>query len=82
MRKAGRGGGSWGGEDHDANLVEGPLLVCVLRKLVNEGVQLLWDDHTISRVGSADVRAVAPPSTSETSPSPSPQAPLLPPGLT
>lgn len=54
MRKAGRNGGFWGvREDPDANLVEGPLLMCVLRKLVDEGVQLLWDDHTIrgDRVG-------------------------------
>lgn len=48
-------GNSRGGEDPDADLVEGPLLVCVLGELVNEGVQLLWDDHTIGGMGSADV---------------------------
>ena len=55
MRKVGKGWEFRGGEDPDADLVEGPLLVCILCELVNEGVQLLWDDHTIGGMGSADV---------------------------
>lgn len=53
----GRGRSSWEREGPDANLVEGPLLMCVLCELVNEGVQLLWDDHTVRGTGPADVGA-------------------------
>lgn len=46
LRKASRDGGSWN-RNPDANLVKGPLLMRVLCKLVNEGVELLWDDHAV-----------------------------------
>lgn len=41
------------------HLVEGPLLMSVLGELVNEGVELLGDYHTIgdSKVKSADIGA-------------------------
>lgn len=38
--------------DPGVYLVEGPFLVGVLCKLVNEGVQLLWDDDAVSRDGT------------------------------
>lgn len=41
-------------EDPRVYLVEGPFLVGVLCKLVNEGVQLLWDNDTVSRDGTTD----------------------------
>lgn len=74
MRGAGRGGDSCRREDPDAHLVEGPLLMRVLGKLVDEGVQLLWDDHAIE--GGVSRCWVGPPSTPETFFSlPCPQAP-------
>lgn len=38
--------------DPGVYLVEGPFLMGILCKLVNEGVQLLWDDDAVSRDGT------------------------------
>lgn len=78
LRKAGRSRASWGGEDPNAHLVKGPLLMCVLGELVNKGIQLLWDDHA-SREDRASRCWCWPLHPSLTLlPSPSPQVPPTP----